>query len=139
MEQQNAGGAALRDRAIDALCRLPELAQPEETLAFRGRYVSLDFIVRIGDRPCFVTISEGRVQGVDATPQKMRPSAFVLAAEPDAWDRYWQPVPRPGWNDLFAMNKRGHATIEGDLLPFMQNLQYFKDVMALPRRIWVAK
>jgi hypothetical protein len=37
------------------------------------------------------------------------------------------------------MNKRGHALIEGNLMPFMQNLQYFKDVLALPRQIWVEK
>jgi hypothetical protein len=47
---------------------------------------------------------------------------------------YWQAAPRPGFHDLLALTKRGEAMLEGDLHPFMTNLQYFKDVLALPRR-----
>jgi hypothetical protein len=43
-------------------------------------------------------------------------------------------VPRPGWHDLLSLTKREEATLEGDLHPFMTHLQYFKDVLALPRR-----
>ena len=50
-----------------------------------------------------------------------------------AWAEYWQPAPRPGWHDLLALTKRREAMLEGDLHPFMAHLQYFKDVLALPR------
>jgi hypothetical protein len=43
------------------------------------------------------------------------------------------PMPRPGWHDLLALTKRKEATLEGDLHPFMTHLQYFKDLLALPR------
>jgi hypothetical protein len=69
----------------------------------------------------------------------MRASTFTIGAQAADWDRFWQVTPAPGWHDIFAMNKRGHALIEGNLMPFMQNLQYFKDVLALPRQIWVEK
>jgi hypothetical protein len=42
-------------------------------------------------------------------------------------------MPKAGWHDLLALTKRGEATLEGDIRPFMANLQYFKDVLALPR------
>ena len=32
-----------------------------------------------------------------------------------------------------SMFAAGIATIDGDLLPFMQNLQYFKDLLAVLR------
>ena len=32
-------------------------------------------------------------------------------------------MPRPGWHDLLALTKRGEALLEGDLHPFMANLQ----------------
>lgn len=139
MEDEEAAEGALQKRAVDALSKLPELVANDDVLTHAGRYVSLDFIVTIGTQACFVTVAEGRVVNVDSNPQKMRMSAFTLSAQAVSWDRFWQPMPEPGWHDLFAMNKRGHATIEGDLLTFMQNLQYFKDVMALPRQIWVRK
>ena len=47
--------------------------------------------------------------------------------------RPWRPEPRPGWHDLLALTKRKQAVLEGDLHPFMAHLQYFKDVLALPR------
>jgi hypothetical protein len=64
----------------------------------------------------------------------MRSTAFSFRATEDAWTHYWQPMPAPGWHDLFALTKRGAASMEGDLRPLLQNLQYFKDLLALPRR-----
>jgi len=56
-----------------------------------------------------------------------------MRATSRALAQYWQPMPRPGWHDLLALTKRGEAVLEGDIHPFMTNLQYFKDVLALPR------
>ena len=51
----------------------------------------------------------------------------------DAWLEFLAPVPKPGWHDIMALSKRGVARIEGNLQPFMANLQYIKDVLAAPR------
>ena len=42
-------------------------------------------------------------------------------------------MPKAGFHDLLALTKRGEAVVEGELHPFMTHLQYFKDVLALPR------
>ena len=44
-------------------------------------------------------------------------------------------MPEPGWHDLLALTKRGAARIDGDLQPLLANLQYFKDLLATPRRL----
>ena len=38
------------------------------------------------------------------------------------------------WHDLLSLTKRNEAMLEGDIQPFMTNLQYFKDLLALPRK-----
>lgn len=38
-----------------------------------------------------------------------------------------------GWHDVFALMRYGRMHIEGDLLPFMANLQFVKDLLAAPR------
>jgi hypothetical protein len=48
-------------------------------------------------------------------------------------------VPPPGWHDLFALSKKGVMVLEGDLQPLMANLQYVKDLLALPRRAGVER
>ena len=42
-------------------------------------------------------------------------------------------MPPPGFHDLIAMLKVRALRIEGDQHPFMANLRYFKDLLALPR------
>ena len=44
-----------------------------------------------------------------------------------------EPVPAPGVHDLMALSKQGLVRIEGNLQPFMANLQFVKDVIAAPR------
>jgi len=49
----------------------------------------------------------------------MRSWRFAYRATSSAWAEYWQAAPKPGWHDLLALTKRGEATLEGDLHPFM--------------------
>lgn len=123
--------AALRAR----LLRLAEVANQDAALVARGRFVTLEVQVVIGSRGFFLRLAEGRVAGIDEGPRRMRSCAFLVAAPAESWEKFWTPVPPPWYHDLFAMNKKGVLTIEGDLHPFMANLQYFKDLLALPRRI----
>ena len=115
------------------LLRLPALAEADEQLRFRGRFVSLDCLVGTAAVPVYLTIAHGRVADAQRGPLLMRPWRFAIRATPRAWNAFWQPVPRPGWHDLFALAKRGEATIEGEIGPLLANLQFFKDLLALPR------
>jgi hypothetical protein len=124
-----------RREPIERLTRLPELVNADEALVRRGRFVTLDFQVVVDDLPCFVSLAEGRVERVKVGAQRMKSCAFVVRASAEAWSQFWQEMPEPWWQDLFAMVKKGNASIDGDLHPFMSNLQYFKDVIASPRRI----
>jgi hypothetical protein len=116
------------------VARLPELVNASESLVRRGRFVTLDFQIVVGEQPCFVSVEQGRITRVLFEPQRMRSCAFIVRASEEAWVQFWQPMPAPWSQDLFAMVKKGRASIDGDLHPFMANLQYFKDVIASPRR-----
>ena len=87
--------------------------------------------------PFHVSIRAGRIVELTPAPVLMRSWRFSYRATAAAWAEYWQPTPRPGWHDLLSLTKRGEATLEGDLHPFMTHLQYFKDVLALPRHHFV--
>jgi hypothetical protein len=120
---------------LERLESLPQWANHDDALLHRGRFVSLQFQIVIGSTSCFVSLSNGKVERIEKGPQRMRSSTFIVSASAVAWEKFWQPTPEPWWHDLFAMNKKGNLTIEGDLHPFMANLQYFKDLLALPRRM----
>lgn len=122
--------------AAAAFARLPELVNGDAALVRRGRFVDLAFVAHADAAPFHIAIEAGRVVRVERGPLPLRPSVFSIRAAADDWRRFWEPVPAPGWHDLFALTKDGRAGIEGNLQPFMANLQYFKDLLAAPRRLF---
>ena len=119
-------------RALEALTGLVNGDAP---LVHRGRFLTTTLLVEAGEHAWLVTIVEGRITRVERGPFALRSWTFAVRAPVDTWQRFWQPVPEPGWHDLFALVKRGAARVEGDLQPFMANLAYVKGVLAAPRAL----
>jgi hypothetical protein len=118
----------------DRFARLAELLAGDADLIRRGRWLGVECRVDVGPEPFFLSIHDGALASIERGPKLMRSATFTLRASDEAWTNYWKPVPDPGWHDLFALTKRGVASLDGDLRPFLQNLQYFKDLLALPRK-----
>jgi len=117
----------------DRFARLPGLLATDQDLIRRGRWLTVDCRIDVGSEPFFLSIRDGALAALDRGSRLMRSSAFAFRATDDAWTAFWRPIPEPGWHDLFALTKRGAASMDGDLRPLLQNLQYFKDLLALPR------
>ncbi len=99
----------------------------------RGRFVELEFLLQIGDEAHYLCISHGQLTAITPGPLLMRPWRFAIRIQADAWQRFCQPMPRPGYHDLFAMCKLGVAGIEGDIQPLIANLRYFQEMLAMAR------
>ena len=116
----------------DRFARLPDLLPANPDLIRRGRWLDVDCRIDVGSEPFFLSIREGVLASFERGPRLMRSTGFSMRATDEAWTNYWKPIPAPGWHDLFALTKRGAASMDGDLRPLLQNLQYFKDLLALP-------
>jgi len=124
------------DAALAArFARVPAPVNADASLRRRGAFLTTDMLVGIGSVPVHVSIVAGAIAGLDIQPGLMRSWRFAIRGSGRAWREFWRPVPLPGWHDLFALSKRGELTMEGDLQPFVANLQYIKDVLAAPRRL----
>lgn len=119
---------------IEAFAKIPALLDQAPALIARGRFLDCECLLGPAGHAFHVSIRQGRIVDQTPSPVLMRSWRFSYRASAAAFAEYWQPAPRPGFHDLLALTKRGEATLEGDLHPFMTNLQYFKDVLALPRR-----
>ena len=117
--------------------RLPDLVNADEGLVRRGQRLTTTFLLAVDDTEYLVHVAAGRLAAVERGPFLLRSWSFAVRASADAWTRFWQPLPEPGYHDLFAMKKLGVACIEGDLWPLMAHLRYVKDVLAAPRRVRV--
>jgi hypothetical protein len=114
---------------------IPGLLEQDQALILCGRYLDCECLLGPTDHPFHVSIRRGQIIDLTPAPVLMRSWRFSYRALATAWTEYWKAAPRPGWHDLLALTKRKEATLEGDLHPFMTHLQYFKDVLALPRLI----
>ncbi len=116
------------------IVRLPDLVNADEGLVRRGQRLTISFLLAVDDTEYLVHVAAGRLTTVERGPFLLRSWTFAVRASADAWARFWQRLPEPGYHDLFAMKKLGVARIEGDLWPLMAHLRYVKDVLAAPRR-----
>ena len=121
------------ERAFELFAALPFLVAANAELVRRGRFLTCDFEIGIGDLPLSVSVAEGGIKSVTRGPFLLKPWVFAIRMPADAWLEFLAPVPKPGWHDIMALSKCGVARIEGNLQPFMANLQYIKDVLAAPR------
>ena len=127
--------AAVRPPEADQIvARLPGLVNADDRLVRRGQRLTTTFLLAVDDAEYLVHVAAGRLAAVERGPFLLRSWSFAVRASADAWARFWQPLPEPGYHDLFAMKKLGVARVEGDLWALMAHLRYVKDVLAAPRR-----
>lgn len=130
----NFPGATVIDIA-GLLQALPARVNAEPNLLRIGRFCTTEFLLDAGEQPFHVAVDRGRLADVMPGPFRMRAWCFALRAAPQTWARFWEPLPAPGFNDIFAMARYGHLLIEGDVGPLLRDLRYVKEVLALPRRM----
>ena len=134
MSDFSSSGQAQQDRILADRLRqaIASTFASDSDLLRRGWLVDTCCLIEIGAEQLVLTIRNGRPTVADRVPL-LGSWEFAIRAGGDAWSALWQPVPKAGWHDLFALTKRGAMRIEGSLQPFMANLQYFKDLVTLPR------
>tara|TARA_B000000460_G_scaffold247229_1_gene221832 strand:+ start:677 stop:1060 length:384 start_codon:yes stop_codon:yes gene_type:complete len=119
----------------EVMTRLPDLVNQDTALVRRGRWLSNVFLVEAGTTQFLVHVDKGRLLNVEHGPFVMPSWSFAVRASESVWQRFWQPLPAPGDNDIFALRKTGEMSVEGNLQPFMANLIYIKQVLAMPRAL----
>ena len=123
------------ERVARLFAELPTLVAGNADLVRRGRFLTCDIELGIGAIALAVRIENGRIASVTRGPFLLKPWTFAVRMDPETWLKFLAPVPEAGWHDVMALTKRGAARIEGNLQPFMANLQYIKDVVAAPRAL----
>ncbi len=114
---------------------LPRLIAADPDLVRRGRFLDCDFEIGLGAILLLVSVRAGQVTSVARGPFLLKSSVFAIRADAETWEAFLEPRPKPGWHDILALTKTGRARIEGNLQPFMANLQVIKDMLAAPRAL----
>jgi hypothetical protein len=109
--------------------QLAERVNSNEALVRRGRYFSETVMIEVGTAQYLVRFESGRIATVARVRTNLQSWTFAIRAAEEVWQRFWEPVPAPGYHDLIALLRYGRLRLEGNLQPLMANLIYLKLVL----------
>jgi hypothetical protein len=98
-----------------------------------GRLFSDTVLLEVDGAEFYLTFRDGRLETIFEGPSRKTPWRFALRTDADALAQFWQPIPKPGFHDLFGLVKIGRGRIDGDILALVKNLRFFKEFMGLAR------
>jgi hypothetical protein len=101
-----------------------------------GRFFTGRFVLGIDEADYLIHVRQGKIERISEglTPNDLGYD-FGLRAPAGAWAKFAQKVPPPMFNDIWAMAHPLHRqlVIEGNTLPFWQNLRALTRMLALMR------
>ena len=104
-----------------------------QDLLKRGKWVNLTFTFGIENTDYLIQIINGKVNSIKKRVLLTKSGVFRIHGESVSWEKHWLKNPPRDYHDIFAMLAKKIIILEGDLTPFIQNLQYFKDLIASNR------
>lgn len=116
-----------------AFDQLEMRATGDAQLARFGTGFDCALLIGEGDNDWLVRIEHGVVRAVRKGPHVMPRTDFSLRAEAATWAKFCEPVPPPGYHDLFALRRYRRIRIEGDIAKLSAYLFYVKRLFELLR------
>lgn len=104
-----------------------------QDLLKRGQWVNLTFTFGIEKTDYLFEIINGKVNSIKKRELLTKSGVFRIHGQSLSWEKHWLKNPPRDYHDIFAMLAKKIIILEGDLTPFIQNLQYFKDLIASNR------
>jgi hypothetical protein len=101
-----------------------------------GRFFTGKFVLGIDDTDYLIEVNKGKIQRIaEGLATNDFGFDFALRAASSTWAKFSQPIPPPMFNDIWAMAHplHRHLRIEGNTLPFWQNLRALTRMLSLMR------
>jgi len=98
-----------------------------------GALFSETVLIQVDDEEFYLFFDKGQLARIEPGPSRKTPWRFALRTDADALARFWEPIPAPGFNDIFGLIKIGRGRIDGDILCLVKNLRFFKEFMDFGR------
>ncbi len=118
--------------------RWARIVNDDRILPVIGRFFTSRFLLGFDEREYLIEMQDGKVRRISEglTPNNFG-YEFGLKATSSAWSKFCQQIPPPTFNDIWAMAHPLHKNmiIEGNTLPFWQNVRALTRMLALMRNV----
>ena len=123
---------------LDWVERWARRVNEDRVLPVIGRFFTVRFVIGVDETDFLCDIHKGRIERIS---EGLEPSdlgfEFALRAPSSAWSKFSQKTPPPMFNDIWAMAHPLHKQliIEGNTVPFWQNMRALTWMLALMREV----
>ena len=110
----------------------------DRVLPVTGRFFNSRFVLGVDDKDYLIEVRGGKIERIsNGLESNDFGFDFALKAPSSAWAKFSQKIPPPMFNDIWAMAHPLHKqlVIEGNTLPFWQNLRALSWMLSLMREI----
>ena len=104
------------------------IVNSNQKLVDNGKWLNISFTFGYGNDDYLFEINNGRILSINRRDLQTKSGIFKIHADIKSWQKHWLTIPPRDYHDIFAMLAKKIVTIDGNLIPLMQNLQYFKDI-----------
>ena len=111
------------------------IVNSNQKLVDNGKWLNICFTFGYGNNDYLFEINNGRILSINRRTLQTKSGIFKIHAYTKCWEKHWLTIPPRDYHDIFAMLAKKIVTIDGNLIPLIQNLQYFKDIIASKRKI----
>lgn len=123
---------------LDWIERWARAVNDDRRLPVIGRFFNCRFLIGVDEREYLIEMQDGKIKRIceGLTPDNFG-YEFGLKASASAWSKFCQEIPPPLFNDIWAMAHplHKHMVIEGNTLPFWQNVRALTHMLALMRGV----
>ena len=112
------------------LTKLKDQVNGNKPLTERGKWVSLSFTFGIDNDDYLISIKNGKITQIQKRDLATESGIFAIRAAKSTWKEHWRCIPKRDFHDIWSMLPKQLITLDGNLLPLIQNLQFFKDLIA---------
>ena len=112
---------------------IKKLVNNNTQIISKGKWVNLKFILGVDAEDFIFEINYGKIVSIEKRTVDTKTGLFKISASLTSWKKHWLYMPPRDYHDLFAMLSKKIIKIDGNILPLMQNLQFFKDLIASNR------
>lgn len=123
---------------LDWMEKWARIVNDDRILPVMGRFFNGKFVIGVDDTDYLIEVREGKIKRVSEglTPNDFG-YEFGLKAASTSWSKFTQPIPPPMFNDIWAMCHPLHQNmvIEGNTMPFWQNVRALTRMLALMREV----
>lgn len=118
---------------LETLLTMQQRLDASPHLLRLGKLFCETVLIEVEDLSFYLQFRDGHLVSITPGPSAKTPWRFALRTDRAALAVFWEPVPRPGFHDIFGLVKIGRGRIDGDILALVKNLRFFKEFMALGR------